>query len=618
MPSLMNLQFISSSQKHGSKEALLIFDSTSLSTTYTCDSPTSQSNSAPQSNAIVVAGIDTNLLTSSNPTTLQYAARALSVEVLPFEAAAESNEKFEELENSFIRRNPMGALNGIFTGSDVIRFLACCTKGRLTSSEYNISSKMMEITQNNLLHNMCFDYESGIKVDTNCEVCDLFVVSSSSKSKKSVNWISVETLEISCQYTFQLSNNEQSSILALEPIHTCCAQSAVAVAVALQETSDQSNITIFIIQAVATRNNILEINDESSLSNPENNDEISISNPHIIYSIPVYQGYTLCIDSISIAPIRQQYSFKYVIANESSQECNEFLTSKTGPQVGKFRMLLAQGLFDEADDLISHAETLSDNFEKIHNSEVALWSLRDLLTHGNISSPENISIAKECLRRLALGAITGGDVGVRCLLSASKSLSIWPVSQENNSKELPLIEEFSMSLTVMSKTFEEAIKSASSNHVPVLESEKLTIDLQLRTIHILEEILCNDSNKNKLKINLPFSSACSPVELYNLLISLANFSGAERVRRLEWGKSINIYEVAQSVSLIPKTVNPLLYLNWLENFVISGLSSVNHHLINSIQAWACQTADKFDENGQGLHLSIIVLKVSLSDNVGII
>lgn len=72
----------------------------------------------------------------------------------------------------------------------------------------------------------------------------------------------------------------------------------------------------------------------------------------------------------------------------------EFLTSKTGPEVGKFRMLLAQDLFDESDGLLSYAQSLSNNSETIHSSEVALKSLWDLLSHSNVYSPDNILTAK--------------------------------------------------------------------------------------------------------------------------------------------------------------------------------------------------------------------------------
>ena len=591
-PSSMKIQFISSCQKYNNKDALFILQSPSLNNTFDSPSHTAQPSNNP---ILIVSGMDSSLLTSTNTATLQYAAGSMSIDGLSFDGS-------DDMSND----NPIGALNGIFIGTDMIRFLACCTDGKLMSYDYSLTDKNVYSSQSVLLQNSCIDYEVGVKVDTNCEICDLFVVTGTSSSNKTINWISVSNLDITCEYSISnRGKNKSSDVLALEPIQSCCAQSAIAVAVAIQETtsSDESNISIRIIQA------IIERNDTYGESSPET-DQILISKSHTVCNIPIYQGYAINYDGISIANVNGKYSFKYIIANdESSQECNEFLTSKTtGPQIaGKFRMLLAQGLFDEADNfIVLNADNLSDDYETIHSSEVALWRLKDLLSQGNVSSKGNISTAQECLKRLASAAVTGGDVGVCNLLNASKSVSTWPVTQENNEEDIPYIGEFSLALNVLSKTLANAIKSAPTNHVASLEDEKSKIDLQIETIRVLEEVLFTDNSK--VMIKLPYSAVHTPVELYQLLISQANFSGAERARRLERGRSITIHGIAESVSLVPKTINPMLYRNWLENFVIAGLS-VNHQLLNMIHVWACQIADEFDENGQGLRMSIVILQV---------
>lgn len=235
----------------------------------------------------------------------------MSTDILNFNTNTEPGKNGKEVGNHVIQSNLIGVLNRTFIAINIIRFLACCTKGRLSSYDYSITEKeVISEFAHDVLHNLCFDYEAGIKVDTNCEESDLSIVTHSSESKKIVSWISASSLEILSEYILPHSNNEYSTILLLEAIQTLCAQSAVAVvvavAVALQQTSDQSYVIILIIQAIVSRNDILgvqEIHDYKSSPSKSEHKEFTMIKPHLIYSIPVYKGTALNFDNVSIAPV---------------------------------------------------------------------------------------------------------------------------------------------------------------------------------------------------------------------------------------------------------------------------------------------------------------------------
>jgi hypothetical protein len=68
--------------------------------------------------------------------------------------------------------------------------------------------------------------------------------------------------------------------------------------------------------------------------------------------------------------------------------------------------------------------------------------------------------------------------------------------------------------------------------------------------------------------------------------------------------------VASSVLQIPLCVDPRCFLFWLCDLVLPSLS-IGDPLLESIRAWACGAADKYDDENVflGLDHAIMLLKV---------
>ena len=603
----------------------------------------------------------------------------------------------------------ISALNGCFVKgkNKIIRFLVCDMIGRLNAFDYDVQKSKTEILRSNIpLGKLCktnsqnkadksriADIENakfhlkikkkkndewiclpelGIKIDTNCSYGQIFIVAACNEvqGKSKICWYSVDSLDLLCEYyisakpvPFPAPNlNKYNSpadmdppvLLALEPVTTCSPDSAVALSLAVRLKSSGVHVHVQVVQLLVESQSTQK-SENCVQASKNQNPEIffSLSKPHLLYDVPhkPSQPKDLLQQIDLFANPNQPYSFIYSAVNESfTYDLKSFNTEFDTSTIGAYRLLLAQGKFDEADTHIIDAakkEPKIGNYasETVHASEVALWQLLSVLENntGISTSPESKNMVKDCLRRLASGAVSGGRVGVQYLLDASKLVSSraarscdgisilnndWREMRREDYKndsdctnELK-IQDFRTALSGMRTTITGVLKVVPLTFSSTLAEEIKKIDEHLLALKMIEEVLTINVNEEIISSNLilthPLASVVSPKDLYRTLISIGALTVAESVRRSSLNLNISHEFVASCVMDIPLTLDPRIYAGWLID-TITRLS-LNHPLCIEIQHWAFQAADVFDvENSvenvvDGLSSSLVLLEVSILYN----
>ena len=337
--------------------------------------------------------------------------------------------------------------------------------------------------------------------------------------------------------------------------------------------------------------------------------KVSVNSVHEVYNIPL-EGTRLTsinvMDSYSSFSNSEStrtcaYGFRYKVQTDSSMEYKEF-TSGVKNTIAHARLLLARNNIDEADALLnaSPKEELCTPYGSVHASEAVLLRFKNMLRNKKILTGESKDRVKECLHRLSFGAVSGGANGVKSLVEASRALHCW------SSEAGPYIRDYRMALSAMAMSITNALQGVSTKYIDELRSEKNILESKANVFKTIEIVL--DSGKPKVRLSAPLLQVTTHVELYQLFISLGAFKVAENVRQSENGaKFITPEVVAKSVTKISSKMDPNAYCAWLQNIVFPGLT-INHKVLESIFAWACEISDLFDQDGShGIDASISLL-----------
>lgn len=528
-----------------------------------------------KSDIILISNIDGSALNSSQLNEVKEAAGEMKIGVLTL---------------------PVGSvcsISGVFVNEETIRFFVA---GGSTVGvyDYNISEMKSEVVVEDLLGLMpgswkCIDsVELGIDEKTATGAFPT-VAARNEAGKEYICWFNVLDLSLSATHLCQ------SAITSLKSVKSCNPEQCVA---AVYTTTNQSN-RIHVVQSLIAGNGKLPNDSESML----------------LFTIEADTN----VRSVELAspPTNEEqhsYAFRYMkkFIDDNENTCAEFVAGGQA-QAGMVHYLLVNNYFDEAYACINELDALPANdmvSSPIHISLVALWQFRHVLSKGNIASKENIIESKECLRRLVSSAISGGDKGVSGLVSAAKFLMSWPKNQmlRDADKRTITVQEVCMVLSAMTTAVTNAVEVLGGSKVMKLQEIKQKLDGRQTALRGLREI--SDIDRLQITLDDPYLAIGSLTDLMNCLVSQGAFKSVERLMKSQWGKQIPSNVTASSVLHIPVNIDPRSFLPWLCDLILPTLS-IGDPLLETIRAWSCGAADKYDEENDlsGLDNAIMLLKV---------
>ena len=593
--------------------------------------PMSDRDFPNNSSVLIVSNINGPQLDSDVPSLVARAARNMSVDPL-------------ELDLPFGGRAGGGriaSLSGAFLDATTIRLVAADTHGNVSAHDYDLEGKTSRMVKTGAFADVCvggrwtLDQRVGFRVDDGRfglrRGSPRFLLTSHSAAGVKISWRDASTLELLCEHVIPSSpsRGDRRIVLALEPVGGYDGEGetvAAAVAISGGSSPPSSESFIQVVQAIVD-------DGENGVGGGSKAGLKSL--PQVVFKIPIPSrsptGASSASCSVDIAAIRHAgtmnrhyFSFRYIVSFDGlrPRECVEF-APPNGDGAGQFRALLAWGRFDEADELLAAAmvddkDPSRRSYAFIHSSEVALWRFRHMLAGGDVSH-DRVPEARECLRRLAAGAVSGGEIGFRCLVDASENLLSWPTdpifscgASYGTAFSGPRMRDYRIALSGMSLAVASAVKAVTDHQATVLKEERVKLDARASAIQCLESVL-GVGNDGEVRLTPPLSSVTSPVELFRTLVSMGAVATAERVRRSEHGRAVTPEVMALSVVAIEPVVDPRSYCNLLQDVILPGLT-INHPLLLAVQSWACRIADAFDDNDNakaGIDCAILLLKVRL-------
>ena len=524
--------------------------------------------------------------------------KEMSVEPIVFQipSSLASNES-----GTFIKLQ-VNALCSHQINGDYIRFIMSAWNGDggIFVADYHCTTKVVSMVQSpsnrqewNLLskgETCCISSSCGsadspavVQVD-NFEVGSplfVFLKKKNLSSQVEISWISIETLSSRGKYIIdfesKISKIDYGSI-SIVPVASFDPTKVVSIAV-LRKTS------IKIIQ--------LFRQDEQTLGKPRTLYHIPISNEHRIMELcSLASPYSLIFSCV-------------LTKNNSLSLWNLFKVNSDLHPVGKFNYLLAKENFDEADELIDSIDSFANNnsFGSIHGSHVSLANLTALL-RGNrdklISNSEKMQQAKDCLRRLAAGAISGGAIGMQSLVQACKIVYKW--DDVTHESESPTLFEIKMALIAICEVISNVLSALSQSDVPEIVNEQRKLESKFHAVIAIDTIQSAiDPGFSKRPLPLKLLACRSISDVYIYYVLRGDVASAEKLRLYQPKDSNftidNAVVVKAIVTLRNETffVEPSKFATWIEKFVIPEFSINDCDLLKSIRSWACEMADQLEE-----------------------
>jgi len=551
--------------------------------------PGTAGGAPPQVSAILVSGIDGARLNGSDPEEVARAKGDLSIDALTLSLPGGGD-------------SAVTSLNACFVDEATVRFLAVDGAGRLSAHDYDVrtkeASRAADVAPNleGLGEGWTVDGAVGVRVDDHH---GMFLLAATRGGTSRLCLLDARDLTLRGEHTMKDPGGMVPPRLFSVEAVASCDEDAAALAVAYRPSSSGAEACIDVVQLLVGRDR-------------------TPSATHLVYRIPVAPRNGEGIRWVDVSPLQRHANGTYAMGYKVSYNCGigEFMEfqGEEGGVVGSFRLSLERGLFDEADSILTSSAALgvaSNEFGSIHGSEVALHRFRAVLGGGDMSSPGTMTDAKECLRRLSAGAVTGGDRGVRCLLDASTMLLEWPsaITQGGGSRKI-LAREYRGALMAMSATIAGSLEAAPTAHVSTLQDEKDKIDRKITAMKCLENLYSSQESK-EVAICPQMAGVASPVDVFCVLVGQGRFVAAEELRTSHFGNVIAPEYIALSIVRTRSGTNAIACCNWLEDVVIPGLT-INHPMLAAIRSWACKVADSYDDevNGPiGCDNSIRLLKV---------
>jgi hypothetical protein len=483
------------------------------------------------------------------------------------------------------------ALRGCCKDNTTVRFALVDGDGKLAIYDYNLNDKTGNVlrqgisTDSDSDQDWGIDYTAGLRVQQVGDKHRFLLFSACSGNDTKICWFDLNTLTMSLShYMISQGSETRTRLLALEPVSSCTNDSSLAIVVAsLTPAADDSQPKL-----------------DSKILQAHVKDDGTIGQLHPVYHIPV----PATVKSMAIAPICGiPYAFRCLTAhNQDSRECHNFTTNTTtGSTVGSIRLLAMTNQFDQANALVKQTgeeELIADPFAGFHPSEIALRQLQILLSKGRVNDPTSVLQSRECLKQLAVGAISGNVPGHTALLSAAESILQWP--DETSIQNPPILGEVVMGLSGIISILSKSMASESKVKLHELEEK-------LYAMKYLESILNKD-----IPLNATFASVRSVKDLFACMIRANYFLAAEQMWRSPLQPKLTSEVMVTSVLDISSKANPRHYASLLREIVVPSLS-INHELLPPLLAWSCRTSDDFDDardNKNSLDDAVFLLEVS--------
>lgn len=582
-------------------------------------------------NVIIISNIDGEQLNSPHMNQVRQAASHMSIDPLSLDSG------------DYVK-----CLSGVFVDQHTIRFFIANQDGMISVYDYDGLEKSSSLILEDLLEHLGmgtrnasqrdgmgkaweWNENSGLNIDCHgggprqaCPYYLLFAANMNDRDDKTTRICWVDSMTLTLVGCHSVPNDcgedaRTTNLTSLQPIESFMPDKCVSAAFVV------SNTKIQVIQLV------ISSEEEDCGRHHFNN----YANSMLLFTVNPYNSMRgvrggdvrriqLCsppVDSNSDSTeIRCRFRFLIQTKSDENNACGEFSSDKQSKD-GMVHYLLAKHQFEEAYGLIN--QTAGKKRKKdiisspITKSFVAFCQFRHVLSKGDVSSEENVSAAKECLRRLASGAVTGGDSEVDSIIDAARFLLSWPkntvpVSRGTNSIHKAIrvsIQEISLALNAMSMTMKGVANALNAYNSQRLQEMKAKIDDRHTAMKGLRFLTGLD--RDKISNNDPYLEISSISDLINALVSQGAFKSVERFQKSDLGKHLAPDVYALAALNTPTNADPRAYVPWLCDIVIPSLSTGNP-LLESIRIWCCKAADNFDEENIvcGLDSSISLLKVS--------
>ena len=545
-------------------------------------------------NPIIVMNINGDLLSSDIPGRV-----------------AEATRNMASLELHLQEADNRRSLTGCFHRMEDIRFAMIDGDGKLAVEDYNLNEKTSTLIKKDLAvvstingrENVVseVDYNVGVKVQALSGTNHNYLVMSTYRGKHtSVSWFDLEELNIACEYGLSQYQVKRLRVEALEPLSSCDNESALAVAIASKPSVDSSTMKIEVVQVLA----------DSSADGSS-----SLSSPHVIYSIPMPQS----VRSVSIAPIPSSFGpYSFLCKSCDNDNQCEYRTFRTldhrqdGTSIGNARLLVQRKKFDEAQKLVDNTgerALIMDLFGKFHPSEIHLRRLQHVLVNCDVGEENAIEQSRDCLRRLASGAMSGNEYGQLSLLSAAESILQWPNDTCFTANIPPTISQMVLAINAFITTITAVLDKGNILDPSLLIEKNIALQEKLAALEYLDSVL---GPGKQLRLTPSFGDFRSPKELFSCLVENGYFLAAESLWKSAMRSKIPTETMVSSILAVNSDVDPRKYSSLLQEVVFPSLT-INHELLSPILAWSCQTADSFDDTPRkinGLDDSIFLLSVS--------
>jgi hypothetical protein len=516
-------------------------------------------------NVILVSNICGIRLNDENVESVVEAAKSMSIDALQLQTQCKDLE----------------SLQGCFLNHSTIRFAAGEQNGNVSIHDYDLETKQSVVIQPKVSEEWTFFTTLGMRLQHYGEQYTfLFACGHDGTTLTKLVWYNLVHLNMDCNSTLT------AKPLAFEPVTSFCNESALAVAVAMQ---DSANGFIQVLQVVAEETMGLAV----------------LSRPHEVYRIPIQQDAQSPLQGIDLQALDPPYSFRFRTWFGSDRvACSEFVTRHDNV-IGRIRCLIQWEEYDEAESILAtNGDQIEDSFASFHSSELALRRLERLLSAGSLASENHMERARDCLRQLVLGAVSSS--GQKHLVEAADVVLLWPTNNDNNNTK-PSVAQFSVALTAMISAMNTAL-GTQITHLP-LETKKKELEDRLSAMNCIDSLV----QTSDVPLGPPFLATKSPSDVFCVLMEEGLFSVAEKMWRSEWGRDLSAETFASCILALTPVHDPRAYATLLLEAVMPKLS-ITHEAIPLIRAWACRCADAFDEdesNELDLGASIYLLKVSL-------
>ena len=556
--------------------------------------------SSDSSAFLLVSNIDAKNLNHNNPLQVSEAARKMTIR---------KSLKFPRS----TRDAAIVTTCGLFADPLRIRFLTLDKQDIIAAYDYDCSDQIPEEQAMTIVNpdiswqSECekpkftsVDYSAGLRLH-NLHQNTSFVMFSDFHSKgSSVRFLDPTRLTVAGSFEIPANSldktRKRAKLLALEPITSAMPESAFAVAIAFQASHESPcGAMIHVMQALV------------------NHDEGTLGPFHRVYAIRIDEP----LNALSMAMFAPTdfgfYSFRYKIyKSDENYSCKVFAAGENnhdGSTIGKIRLLIRLGRFDEADHLVGSAgenRLIADTYAEFHPSEIALGRLQRILKGGSIGEKAKMLEAKQCFQRLSAGCLSGSGRAGNDLLEAAESIAQWALPTDD--KTSPTIAEVTAAIATVAKALEGVIKRLPSEQHHVFEAKRRGLQDQLLTLKFIAS-LTRDHPGHKEEFSKRFQGSRNPAELFSHLLATEHFSAAKKLWNThDLRQYIGPEKAVECIILLGPDVDPSGYATViLENLIMPSLS-ISYELLPSLWVWSCKLADEFDKQGC-LEQAIILLQV---------